>query len=150
MCLLSWGDNERQRKAGTLLGGQDKRVLDGGSGSEESLQVARRPDCRMFRVASDDARSRLEVSQHVDQGPIEKVVRQGRESRQEFRPAQDDEVDKLVRNEADIGNGPAAVDETERGIRKVDRSDDPLSREGEHFQGGKDRMHVALGVVQEV
>lgn len=104
----------------------------------------------MFRVASDDARSRLEVSQHVDQGPIEKVVRQWRESRQEFRPAQDDEVDKLVRDEADIGNGPAAVDETERGIRKVDRGDDSLSREGEHFQGGKDRMHVALGVVQEV
>jgi len=54
MGLLRGWDNEREGQAGTLFGGKDQRVFDCSPGTQESLEVARSPNCRVFRVSGDD------------------------------------------------------------------------------------------------
>jgi hypothetical protein len=101
-------------------------------------------------MPSDDSCSRFEVPDHVDDGPDEKVICQGREGGQKLGPTQDDKVKELLRDESYIRDHPVSVNEAEGRVAKVDRGDDSLCRESQHFEGRVYRVNVAFGMVEEV
>lgn len=104
----------------------------------------------MIHMRLDHRRAKLELPQQVHHQAVTKALGEGWESREEFRPTEDDEIYELVRVETDIGDETLFVEEGDGAGLKVDRGDEAGGGEGEHFEGREDRVDVAFLVVEEV